>query len=315
MFYIGEQLVNDNIEQTNKLDSKELILRAFSELLKASNNNYTFYVHNLGGYDLPFILRPLVKCGLYKIKTVVRDPKNLSVIITKPDKKHPCPVTLVDSYYILSSSLEKLGNLFFFFFFSDTKKVYFPIIFFYTDTLLYKGEKPAAQYWELNNDNNKLLYSKIDKDNWSTKSNTICYLKHDLTSLHQIMLIYLEQVKTKYGVKGVNNLTNSSLAMNIFLSKFHKGDLGLIDDFSLFSHIKKSYYGGINEVYKPTYTNGEILYYYDVNSLYPFSALNYMPGRYYNYEANINKRICFYGFYVSLWLKAKKRKYIVSKNL
>jgi hypothetical protein len=35
------------------------------------------------------------------------------------------------------------------------------------------------------------------------------------------------------------------------------------------------YYGGITEVYKPFGSN---LYYYDVNSLYPFVSLQDLPG-------------------------------------
>jgi len=43
----------------------------------------------------------------------------------------------------------------------------------------------------------------------------------------------------------------------------------------MYSDIKQAYYGGITEVYKPHGTN---LYYYDINSLYPFAALNDMVG-------------------------------------
>ena len=44
---------------------------------------------------------------------------------------------------------------------------------------------------------------------------------------------------------------------------------------SIYKDIKQAYYGGITEVYRP---QGENLYYYDVNSLYPFASLNDMPG-------------------------------------
>lgn len=43
----------------------------------------------------------------------------------------------------------------------------------------------------------------------------------------------------------------------------------------MYSDIKQAYYGGITEVYKP---HGKNLYYYDVNSLYPFAGLRDMPG-------------------------------------
>ena len=49
----------------------------------------------------------------------------------------------------------------------------------------------------------------------------------------------------------------------------------LVNTNNLFQFIYNSYYGGITEVYKP---HGKFLTYTDVNSLYPFAALNPMPG-------------------------------------
>jgi hypothetical protein len=43
----------------------------------------------------------------------------------------------------------------------------------------------------------------------------------------------------------------------------------------MYKDIKKAYFGGITEVYRPY---GNNLYYYDVNSLYPYAALNPMTG-------------------------------------
>lgn len=43
----------------------------------------------------------------------------------------------------------------------------------------------------------------------------------------------------------------------------------------MYGDIKQGYYEGITEVYKPY---GENLYYYDVNSLYPYVALQPLPG-------------------------------------
>lgn len=65
------------------------------------------------------------------------------------------------------------------------------------------------------------------------------------------------------------------MAYEIYFSKYYKDNIPLINNKSIFNDIKSSYYGGITEVYKPY---GENLYYYDVNSLYPYVALNDMPG-------------------------------------
>lgn len=71
------------------------------------------------------------------------------------------------------------------------------------------------------------------------------------------------------------NITISGLAVRIFLKDFYNNNIPLINKLSIYKDIKQAYYGGITEVYKPW---GGNLYYYDVNSLYPYVALQDMPG-------------------------------------
>jgi len=74
----------------------------------------------------------------------------------------------------------------------------------------------------------------------------------------------------------INNIiTLPSIALKIFLTKYYNNELALITSSKLEDYIRKSYYGGVTEVYKPI---GQNLYYYDVNSLYPFALLNPLPG-------------------------------------
>lgn len=87
--------------------------------------------------------------------------------------------------------------------------------------------------------------------------------------------------------------------MDIFLRRFYDNNIPLISKKSVYNDIKKSYFGGVTEVYRP---HGKNLYYYDVNSLYPYAALNSMPGLncYYieDINLNINKYIDkMFGFY------------------
>ena len=75
----------------------------------------------------------------------------------------------------------------------------------------------------------------------------------------------------------------------------------MVNKKSVFADIKNSYFGGITEVYRPTASNGELLYYYDVNSLYPYAALNPMPGLSCVFEDTIDSllgdRPDLFGFY------------------
>lgn len=85
-----------------------------------------------------------------------------------------------------------------------------------------------------------------------------------------------------------------------FMAKYYKGNIPLIDNKEVYNCIKKAYYGGMTEVYRPY---GENLYYYDVNSLYPYVALNDMPGcecrkeYFFDYKSNSIDIHSLFGFY------------------
>jgi hypothetical protein len=74
----------------------------------------------------------------------------------------------------------------------------------------------------------------------------------------------------EHGVQMTKCLTISRIALTKYM-KYYLNDykLPLINKLSLFNFINFGYYGGITEVYIPY---GKDLYYYDVNSLYPFVA-------------------------------------------
>lgn len=87
----------------------------------------------------------------------------------------------------------------------------------------------------------------------------------------------------------IDSLTISSLAMQIFMKHYYTQEsIPLINNQKLFSDIKNAYYGGITEVYKPY---GENLHCYDVNSLYPYVALQDMPGTQCIKKDFINKNV------------------------
>lgn len=75
------------------------------------------------------------------------------------------------------------------------------------------------------------------------------------------------------------------MALKLFLPKYYKNNIPTINKKSVYSELKQAYYGGITEVYIP---HGRNLFYYDINSLYPYASLNDMPGlnckKYINYE-------------------------------
>lgn len=73
----------------NTLDSSKLILDLLDELIKPKYEKVKFYCHNLGGFDIVFILKVLFtyndnnSIDEYKVSCVLRNGKILKVRITK----------------------------------------------------------------------------------------------------------------------------------------------------------------------------------------------------------------------------------------
>lgn len=89
------------------------------------------------------------------------------------------------------------------------------------------------------------------------------------------MLKFHISIKVNHKVNSHSHMTLPSIAMRTFVTRHSKKQIPLIKSGAMQSNIRESYHGGNTEVYRP---KGENLYYYDVNSLYPFASLNPMPG-------------------------------------
>lgn len=110
---MGEDAFTYYLDKSD-LHSSKIVLSMINEFLRSKYSNVTFYCHNLGGYDIVYLLKVLFKHNdkhcedKYRISTLLRDDKIIKVKITK-DKKS---VTFLDSYAILPNSLRKLGENF-----------------------------------------------------------------------------------------------------------------------------------------------------------------------------------------------------------
>lgn len=281
-------------------NSDDLVLECFDLLLTNKYNGYINYVHNLGGFDAIFILKILKEANkrkgyeYYKLVTTFRDNKllKLEIKVTKQSNRPVLnkkqdnndnlsskqssfnKITLIDSYNLLSSSLEKLSHSFG----VEVTKGHFPHNFVKKDTLNYIGNTPSIEYWKGITEQE---WNEIFINNWNLKQECLKYLNRDLLSLLQVMNIFNKYVYQNFGVQMTDSLTISRLALNIFLKKYlispkmkKQSCLPIIKQ-NMYNDIRKAYFGGVTEVYIPY---GKDLYYYDVNSLYPFAALNPMPG-------------------------------------
>lgn len=131
-----------------------------NELLRSKYSDFIFYCHNLGGYDVVFILKALYnyndKClyskDKYNISCILRNDKIIKVTIKKDMSK----VIIVDSYCMFTTSLNKLGRDF------DVKtlKSVFPYKFATDSHLFYKGNTPDIEFYnDMSKEQYKLLYT------------------------------------------------------------------------------------------------------------------------------------------------------------
>ena len=276
--------------------SEQLILNCFELLLSNKYDGYIFYVHNFGGFDAVFILKVLTEANkkngteYYKLSTTYRDDRLLKLDIRVKNRSGFNKISIVDSYNLLSGSLDNLYHSFDL----DVSKGKFPHRFVRRDTLNYVGSTPPINYWK---DLSVEEYKHFYKTDWSLKQECINYLEKDLLSLLKVMDTFNRYVFNKYDLQITHSLTVSRLALNIFIKDYLKQSKLPIIKQNMFSDIKQAYFGGVTEVYKPY---GENLYYYDVNSLYPFASLNPMPStnctylEYFNSSPNIQDLFGFF---------------------
>jgi len=127
-----------------ELNSNELVLRSIDCLLTAKYSGLTFYIHNMGRYDIVFLLKILINANSshteekYRLNIFTKDDLILSLSI----KANGHSIKLVDSYNILSHSLKDLGNTFEL----DIKKDIFPYKFVEREIVFYTGHKPGISF-------------------------------------------------------------------------------------------------------------------------------------------------------------------------
>lgn len=160
-FYTKQYGINTfYIDET--FNSEDLILRCLEALISNKYDGFTFYVHNLGRFDIYFILKILVNSEKYKVNILSRGDLILSVTIksdytvmkkvynkktktyNEVENKIDYSIKLVDSYNLLTHSLDTLCKTF------DTEvvKSIFPYEFMSRNTLFYKGDKPDKKYYD-----------------------------------------------------------------------------------------------------------------------------------------------------------------------
>ena len=158
----------------NNLDSNQLILKGIDAMLLNKYNNFIFYSHNLGHYDVVFLYNVLLNANLkkgfdyYNLKTTMKENIIIKLDIKINNKFHKdniitnksktIKISLVDSLNLLNSNLDKLAKDFN----VETKKGHFHHLFVKNTNLNYLGNKPDISYYK---DISDKEYNNINKNN------------------------------------------------------------------------------------------------------------------------------------------------------
>lgn len=124
-----------------------------------------------------------------------------------------------------------------------------------------------------------LDHSKVNKAllmSDSFKLEALEYLDRDLISLLDVLVKANEYLLNEYSIDFTKCYSASSMAMKIYRTQFMTSPIPLLPP-HIDHSVRLSYRGGATEVYKCT---GNNLYYYDINSLYPYAMLSPMPFKF-----------------------------------
>lgn len=255
--------------------SDEMLISSIKFLMKPKYHNYKIYLHNFSFFDAIFLMRPLSELTNILIKPVIRDGRIIDLKFPFSINNKNFNIFFRDSFLLLPDSLKKLAKNF-----NVDNKDLFPYLFVNNPNipLDYKGSIPSfdsfigisLQEYEIYKDN------YINR-NWELRSETIKYCEQDCITLHQIISKFQNKIFILFRINILKYPTLASLAFAIYRTKFipNSTKIPLLDG-DLFTQIKKGYTGGSVDVYKPSPEKDEIIYRYDVNSLYPFVMKNYL---------------------------------------
>ena len=259
-------------------------------------NGYNIYIHNGVNFDLNFLFKHIVELKKelkFKISIIRKDDELLNITIKHNKTKNT--IQIKDSYKLLLMSLSKLCKNFG----VEEGKGIFPFDFAGPNNFNYTGDIPDYKYYAFNGKSllSKDDYNKLVKSysrSWSFMSELKAYNIQDCVALYNILIKFDKLIREKFNFNFHSNPTLSSLAFSIYRNhyipshliytervkkgnKFITNTLSHIDNLNqtFYSFIRNSYFGGHVDSYIPYFNvsqnnTNQVLYHYDVVSLYPY---------------------------------------------
>jgi len=249
------------INDYNNFDA--LILKVMNDLCTYKYKNYKIYLHNFSKFDGIFLLKHLANIKNSFTDPIINNGKIINIHFTFNN------ITLHfrDSLLLLPSSLKSLGKSFNCIVNKDT----FPILL---NDINYHGQVPKFSYFNNITIDEYLEYGSLfNNKEWNFKSESINYCLIDCITLYEILIKFNSLIFGKFNLNINNYPTLPSLSFGIYRTHYMKEDTipGLTGD--IYNFIRDSYTGGSVDMFIPFNNESELIYCYDVNSLYPSRML------------------------------------------
>ena len=287
-YFLGDYLKNgenllllDNNYINNYINL--MVKDAMEDLNKKKYKNYKIYLHNFAKFDGIFLIKHLAEIGY--CKPVIHKGKLISVKFSLFNSKYS--LTFYDSYLLLPSSLKKLCKSF------NPAGVEGKGIFpFNLNNINYLSFVPEYKYFsQVSLDEYNIYKSQFGSKLWSFKDESIKYCNLDCISLYKILVKFNELIFDKFSLNITNSPTLPSLAFSIFRTHYlvKKEDIKTNKEGKIITthskihmlsgkiaeDIRAGYTGVAVDMYIPKPDIGDLVYAYDVNSLYPFVMREY----------------------------------------
>jgi len=267
-YYDGKRSVGFFL--TSFRSPEAMIECCIKSLSRDKYRNSKIYIHNLANFDGIFLLKELAKLG--ELKPLIHNGKLISMKFKSSQRG--VLLHFRDSYQILPASLTKLGNSFN----VDVHKSIFPHDFVNRPdiTLDYNGLTPDQKYFKGITEGEYLKYTKSIKGLWNLEVEAARYCSQDCISLYQIMSKFIQIIFDRFNVNVNDHGTLTGISFKIFRSHYLTKDQISNIQGMVYNQIKPGYTGGAVDMYIPQNDDaaGELVYVYDVNSLYPYVMSN-----------------------------------------